>query len=172
MKMAEQKTKMEKLVERAYKRMPEGIEKLREMRFHKDGYSLYVWDIEERIDPPYNYKDLARYSCTGHLTMRNDEKGWEITGLVSQGCQGFGLVPRRYDLSDTSTQYTPISVESVDNFADYVHHELKYFKGISMDPEYIKDFISEAVHPFRERKRKLAKLVEGVDFGKLDSEEK
>lgn len=141
--------------EKTYQRIPEEIEKLDKLVFHKNNYLISIWDIDERI--PSDVSRKTNYICKGNLTLSNLKKGWEITGLVARG---FCLVPREYDLSNTE--------QTAQDFSQYVCNELKYRKGIWMDLEFIKNCIYKGLEPFRERKEKLANLVEGVEFGKLE----
>jgi hypothetical protein len=146
---------MENINEKTYQKIPEEIKELGDLVFHKDNYLIRIWNIDERI--PNDVSRKTNYICRGNLTLSNLEKGWEITGLVARG---FCLVPREYDLTDTE--------KSAQDFSRYVCHELKYRKGIWMAQEPTKDFIYKGLEPFRERKIKLASLVEGVEFGSLN----
>jgi hypothetical protein len=144
------------LEEKPYQRIPEGME-FGDFHVKKGDYRVDVSGIQEGI---YGVdSERAVYGLSGFLSLSKLNKSGGVSwSLLRRAALGFSMVPYQYDFVRMGTK------KCAEDLVFYVHSRLKS-EGVWIDPEKTKRLVHEALEPIRERRRKLAEIVAGVDFG-------
>jgi len=154
------------LGEKPYRTIPpkgkpqsEWIERGRYKLFRSYSEDLKYLDEDKTKDPIF----IQEGGLKLEKTWEENSRGFEFCeGGMRSSMYGAHFELKMYDFSDTQ--------EIAKEFADKAQEYLKS-KNLWVDSEKVAGFVYECFEPVRRRRKELSELVEGVDFGELESKE-